>query len=443
MARASLNLADLDAFRAQVSATEVSFENALSQFHASCEHNLYQIEDGITEMERAIAEIEATLEPLRQKIESLRQELSALQSALAATPPTIEVVTTDEEGNTVTSEEPNPEYAALESQIASVEAQLAPLEAAESRLEATKSRCQEAISSLRRARSEILDLQEDINNRAGEARGYNATAHSRLNSIEGVLNDYLALSIVPSLLPRPVNPFAGTAFYSYGVPSAASSSFKQAPAQAPATLRKLAAQAKPRIAGNPILPLVLLQGYLGSSASIKGTASSKKIDPWDSEESLPEDYAIYHHDGHLLDEEIAKRMGHEGFASFAYKMHEAIKRDYEATLEETMRKHNCSRHDAILHLNEILKDKPISSHIVSDLFGGLSSNWVRGYFSHDLAYWGRSDGEALLGAEGFAELFAAEALEMNASLEFSSRYLKETIEVYQKIKEEASDALDQ
>ena len=166
-----------------------------------------KIDVAMTKTSKAIISVGNKISIIKNQIAKLEDKLAILRSKLAATKPTITVthteeVGTDEEGNPIyssyTTEEPNPEYVAIENEIASVEselsekrAKLAKAESIKAKLEATKAGMQKMIETLDTSKKELLTAKTSLQAKISQISKCSASAISSLIKAEKAIQKYL------------------------------------------------------------------------------------------------------------------------------------------------------------------------------------------------------------------------------------------------------------
>ena len=166
-----------------------------------------KIDVAMTKTSKAIISVGNKISIIKNQIAKLEDKIAILRSKLAATKPTITVthteeVGTDEEGNPIyssyTTEEPNPEYIAIENEIASVEselsekrAKLAKAESIKAKLEATKAGMQKMIETLDTSKKELLTAKTSLQAKINQISKCSASATSSLSKAEKAIQKYL------------------------------------------------------------------------------------------------------------------------------------------------------------------------------------------------------------------------------------------------------------
>ena len=104
-----------------------------------------------------------------------------------------------------------------------------------------------------------------------------------------------------------------------------------------------------------------------------------------------------HEVGHLLDEWAGN-----GHAHLSDDIHfsECLKDDYSHYIADTMMKNKCNYEEAMAIVSEEIKQEGCES--ISDLYGAISNNQCKGYWTHSNEYWST---EKHLEKEAFAHFF--------------------------------------
>lgn len=124
---------------------------------------------------------------------------------------------------------------------------------------------------------------------------------------------------------------------------------------------------------------------------------------------------------HVLDESYDKDLAN------------CIQIDYHNAILTMMNSQLCSQDDAQRELSEILKENCLASNAVSDVFGGISGNKVRGCFFHDdKTYWSKRGLDAI-GREFFANVFADLACCNDEHIAFVKKYMPLTMLKFEEI----------
>jgi len=116
--------------------------------------------------------------------------LDVLYAKLAATPPTISVTYQDEEGDSYTVEESNPEYDAILDQIAPLEDKLEKMEECLVQLEASIQEIESAVEWLDIAKNKINELKEQFAEKIAQILSSSEDASNKLNSAAETIEEY-------------------------------------------------------------------------------------------------------------------------------------------------------------------------------------------------------------------------------------------------------------
>ena len=166
-----------------------------------------KIDIEMTKISKAIISVGNKISKINTEIKKLEDELSILRIKLANTDRTITVthteeVGTDEEGNPIyssyTTEEPNPDYIALEMEIAMVGSKLnekreklAKAESIKAMLGGVKGNLQKMMEALDASKKQLLAAKTDLQARISQISKCSASAISSLIKAEKAIQKYL------------------------------------------------------------------------------------------------------------------------------------------------------------------------------------------------------------------------------------------------------------
>lgn len=197
MARARVNIESVENFRNSVNQQKESVENISEQIISNASEMSDAIAQELQKAEQTASKCEQAKSTVSAKIEEANAQIESLYSQLASTPETITETSTDEDGNTVSEEVPNPEYARLQGEIASVQARLDRLDGLQARLDAVMSRLQTQKDLLSVSGAEVLEIIDGLTARRANFSNLSSNATEKLSSIREKLQEYLDTKIVP------------------------------------------------------------------------------------------------------------------------------------------------------------------------------------------------------------------------------------------------------
>lgn len=149
----------------------------------------------------------------------------------------------------------------------------------------------------------------------------------------------------------------------------------------------------------------------------------------DMDENLGVCNTYFHESAHMIDYLMGNQI--DNASSQAY-MSEAIHQDLQNAIKEMRYAMNCDEPTAQTILTSILKRNMYDSNVVSDVFDGASRGKVHGRFRHSKDYWILRPADAL-GKEAFAEILADIACQSTSHIEFTKRYLPNTMLKFNKL----------
>lgn len=149
----------------------------------------------------------------------------------------------------------------------------------------------------------------------------------------------------------------------------------------------------------------------------------------DMDEKLGVCNTYFHESAHMIDYLMGNQI--ENASSQAY-MSEAIHQDLQDAIKNMKNSLNCDEQTAQAALTSILKRNMYDSNVVSDVFDGASRGKVYGRFRHSKDYWIIRPSDAI-GKEAFAEILADIACQSESHIEFTKRYLPNTMLKFNKI----------
>lgn len=154
---------------------------------------------------------------------------------------------------------------------------------------------------------------------------------------------------------------------------------------------------------------------------------------YDSDNPLGPGNTFFHESGHALDKLLGNENGSSETASYKNYMTEAAHEDYYDAIDKIMREEKCDEAKAQELLTTELKNNPIISNVVSDIFGGISYNKVHGRWTHDTEKYWKIMPRDVIGREAFAEITAEIACKNEETLNFTQKYLPRTMQRYREI----------
>lgn len=128
---------------------------------------------------------------------------------------------------------------------------------------------------------------------------------------------------------------------------------------------------------------------------------------------------VFHEWGHLIDNQIIN--GSILTENKKTEMHKILKQDLENQIQYHMHNSNVSKQDA----KELIKQELCNSSDriagVSDIYGGLTGNQVKGYWGHAKSYWERQDVKAEVCSEAWANIL--QSYTTQEGIEYMEKYL--------------------
>ena len=214
MAKANVNIENVDSFRQGIESQRDSVVDSVDTYNATIDETKESLTVEKEKTVTLIGEVQSTLSVLLSKIEEQRAKVEELQASLAALeasePEEYETVyepdVTDDEGNVISEggsyEVETAAHIAwrnevdkLSSELANEEDRLALMEEVESKLQAVASKLEEQQVKLDELYAELEGSQEEVNARRGEIESFSESAIEKLNKISSVLQEYLATTI--------------------------------------------------------------------------------------------------------------------------------------------------------------------------------------------------------------------------------------------------------
>ena len=120
---------------------------------------------------------------------------------------------------------------------------------------------------------------------------------------------------------------------------------------------------------------------------------------------------IFHEWGHLIDNQLSNNVLTQERKD---EMHKILKKDVDARIEYRMKEHGVSRRDARKLVKKELQDASDAIAGVSDIYGGLTGNQVRGWWGHSKGYWDRFDVKAEVCSEAWADILQSYGIDSQA-----------------------------
>ena len=197
MAKAQVNIESIENFHNSVNQQKESVENFSEQIISYASEMSDAIAQELQKAEQTASKCEQAKSTVSAKIEEANAQIESLYSQLASTPETITETSTDEDGNIVSEEVPNPEYARLQGEIASIQARLDRLDGLQARLDAVMSRLQTQKDLLSVSGVEVLEIIDALTARRANFSDLSSNATEKLSSIREKLQEYLDTKIVP------------------------------------------------------------------------------------------------------------------------------------------------------------------------------------------------------------------------------------------------------
>ena len=474
MSKANVNIDDVISFQNSIK----SETETLNGINANFSQQLAEIKEQVKQEKKkinvALDNCKKGINKLTIKIEELNEKLELLRAKLAAMPPTITTTVTDDEGNSSMVEKTNPEYLDIQNQIVEIEQKIETSKKLLMLFKELQAKATQQIMLLEQVVAQLQELREEIGRQLSQLEGYSEEAISKLNNIEQTLQEYMNTKIETPNLSSADNIFKGgsggsTTTEENGLFGWLSGIGKSKSFDYCSTL-VLKDEYKNN---NPMYTLIdklsvkdeykkilcenfnnldnrakkIYKNYakdlVCNSVLVDGSAYYSKIEGGfkinyleDEKNELGKGNTFYHESAHMLDDLLGKKIGNSLGVAFEYCMPENIHEDYENAVKKVMLDRCCSEQEAKKYIKEDLRCNPIASHIVSDLFGGVTLNEVKGVYGHSKDYWSKPGSNILLGNEAFAELYACVACNNNESLEFTKKYMPRTINKFMKILED-------
>jgi hypothetical protein len=142
----------------------------------------------------------------------------------------------------------------------------------------------------------------------------------------------------------------------------------------------------------------------------------------------------FHETGHAID--YYKGLSPKGVGLSAQAGFTALaQQDFNGSIARVTRQYAFTNVEAQSIISADLMRNPNASNCVSDVFGGLTGNKVRGVWGHNNKYWSDRGGAAspIIGQEAFAEINADVCVNNADSLSYINKYLPKTKAMYDKI----------
>lgn len=462
MSKANVNIEDVASFQNSIQSETETMNDINSKFSEQLTEIDEQIKAEKKKLNTVLDTCQKGINRLTVKIDELKEKLEELEAKLAVTPPVIVTTVTDSDGNSTTVEEPNPEYEALESQIEEVEEKLSQLENLLAMFEQLQMKATHQIALLEQVVTQLQALREEIGSSLHQLEGYSEEAVFKLRNIQQALQEYVDTKIeAPNL--------SSTEHSGKGLFGWLGSIGKSKPSGYCSTLvsKDEYKKNKPMYTLIDKLPVsdeykkILCDNFNNldnkakkiykqyanelkcNNVMVDGTAYYSKYEGGfkincleDAKNELGKGNTFYHESAHMLDDLLGKKIGNGLGVSFEYCMPEAIHEDYANAVKKVMSDYGYSEQEAKRYIRNDLRSNPIDSHIVSDLFGGVTVNEVKGVYGHSNDYWSHQGSNIKLGNEAFAELYACIACNNSGSLEFTKKYMPRTINKFMKIMED-------
>lgn len=462
MSKANVNIDDVTSFQNSIK----SETETLNGINANFSQQLGEINEQVKlekkKINVALDNCKKGINKLTIKIEELNEQLELLQAKLAATPPTITTTVTDDEGNSSTVEEPNPEYLAIQNQIVEIEQKIETLENLLMLFEELQTKATQQIMLLEQVVAQLQELREEIGCQLSQLEGYSEEAISKLKNIEQTLQEYMDTKIEAPNLSSAGHDGKGLFGWLSSIGKSKSSGYcltlvskdeykKNKPMYTLIDKLPVKDEYKKILCENfnnlddraKKIYKQYAKDLVCNSVLVDGGAYYSKFEGGfkincleDEKNELGKGNTFYHESAHMLDDLLGKKIGNSLGVAFEYCIPEDIHEDYENAVKNVMFDRGCSEQEAKKYIKNDLRSNPIASHIVSDLFGGVTLNEVKGAYGHSKDYWSNPGSNILLGNEAFAELYACVACNNNASLEFTKKYMPRTINKFLKIMED-------
>ena len=462
MSKANVNIDDVISFQNSIK----SETETLNGINANFSQQLAEINEQVKQEKKkinvALDNCKKGINKLTIKIEELNEKLELLQAKLAATPPTITTTVTDYEGNSSTVEKNNPEYLDIQNQIVEIGQKIETSKKLLMLFKELQAKATQQIMLLEQVVAQLQKLREEIGDQLSQLDGYSEEAISKLKNIVQTLQEYMDTKIETSNLSSAGHEGEGLFGWLSGIGKSKSfdycstlvlkdeyknnnpmytlidklsvkDEYKKILCENFNNLYNRAKKNYKNYAKDLVCNSVLVDGGAYYS-KIEGGFKINYLE--DEKNELGKGNTFYHESAHMLDDLLGKKIGNSLGVAFEYCMPENIHEDYENAVKKVMLDRCCSEQEAKKYIKEDLRCNPIASHIVSDLFGGVTLNEVKGVYGHSKDYWSKPGSNILLGNEAFAELYACVACNNNKSLEFTKKYMPRTINKFMKILED-------
>lgn len=481
MSRARANIQDINAFEVnaenecEVAERVRSALQDIDNINAEIDNAVTKIEGALSQCEQAEGHINRVVDELQQKHDTLQARLDALISSEPT--PAEELITEydyDSEGNVVSSYsywQETAAHSAWASEVARVESELsavgAKLNTAKSLQEKIQSKIAElnnTIDTLNNIKSNNENYKEQISEFCQEIIDSSQSASNQLKNALAALELYLAemVNIVSSPL---------CASFSWGQGknnSQMEKKFNTKPTGETVEKREFKHYKHfytyvDTLDISPYYKDILIERYTNMDSDLKQVFNkyAKKMkcldvncldeegrphaffspkdggirfhQTYDSDNPLGPGNTFFHESGHALDKLLGAENGSSETASYKNYMTEAAHEDYYDAIDKIMREEKCDEAKAQELLTTELKNNPITSNVVSDIFGGISYNKVHGRWTHDTEKYWKIVPRDVIGREAFAEITAEIACKNEETLKFTQKYLPRTMQRYREI----------
>ena len=145
----------------------------------------------------------------------------------------------------------------------------------------------------------------------------------------------------------------------------------------------------------------------------------------------------FHETGHAIDHIKGLEAGEDSGITAQHEFTQSVRGDLVNALRNIRAENNCSWREARNILNDELASNPAASNIVSDVFGGVTKNRIRGDYTwgHENDYWAGHGGakSSIIGQEAFAGINANICTGNTEAISFTSKYMPATMAKYQSI----------
>lgn len=481
MSRARANIQDINTFAVNVE-TERNIAEQVNSALQDVDNINAEIDNAIKKIEGALNQCKQAEEYINRVVDELQQKYDEIQAKLASlissepTPPE-ELITEceyDSEGNVVSSYsywQETAAHSAWASEVASVEEKLgavgAKLSTAQSLLEKIQDKIDEltkTIDVLENVKNNNRNYREQLSEYCQEIINSSQSASDQLKNALAALELYLAemVNIISS-------PLCASFSWGHGKNnSQTEKKFNTKPTSEMVEKREFKQHKQfytyiDTLDISPYYKDILIERYTNMDSDLKQLFNkyAKKMkcldvncvdgegrphaffspedggvrfhQTYDSDNPLGPGNTFFHESGHALDKLIGAEDGSSETASYRNYMTEAAHEDYYAAIDKIMREEKCDKAKAQKLLTEELKNNPIISNVVSDIFGGITYNKVHGRWTHDAEkYWMKRSRDAI-GKEAFAEITAEIACKNEETLKFTQKYLSRTMRRYREI----------